>query len=82
MGVERAGMVCSRFQLRAALHLADLLTLFETAVAAADPLVRIAWADAATFRRDSTTIAAVAQAMDLSDTEIDDLFRRAMQITS
>jgi len=79
---ERARMVVSRFQARAALHAAGLLGMVEAAVAQADPLARIAWADAVEFRRDSPTIAALAGAVGLTETQIDDLFRSAAQITA
>lgn len=82
LAAERATMRCSRFQARAALHLAGLLDDTEAAVAAADPLVRIAWADAQEFRRDSPTIAALAGVLGLDDEDIDALFRTAMTITA
>lgn len=74
--------VVSRFQARAALHLAGLLPQVEAAVAAADPLVQIAWADAQEFRRSSQTIAALAGAVNLDDAAIDQLFRSAAQIAA
>jgi hypothetical protein len=77
---ERASMVCSRFQARAALHQAGLLAQAEEFVAQADTLVQIAWADAIEFRRNSPTINAMAQGLGLTDEQIDDLFRAAMQI--
>ena len=71
----------SRFQARAALHIAGLLDDVEAAVAAApDPLVRIAWADAQSFERSSPTIATLAAAIGLSDTQVDDLFIAAAKI--
>lgn len=82
LAAERAWMRCSRFQARAALHIAGLLPQVEAAVAAADPLVQIAWADATEFQRASPTIAALAVAVGLTDTQVDDLFRAAMQITA
>lgn len=80
LAAERAAMVCSRFQARAALHAAGLLAQVETAVAAADEFTKIAWADAVEFRRNSPTIAALSGAVGMTDTQIDDLFRAAMQI--
>lgn len=77
---ERAGMVCSRFQAKAALHLAGLLPSVEAAIAQADPVTRIAWAEAVEYRRTSPTILALAAALELSDEQVDDLFRTAMQI--
>lgn len=78
--LERAQMVCSRFQARAALLSAGLLATVEAAVAQADAFVQIAWADAVEFRRNSPTIAALQSAVGLTDAQIDDLFRSAMQI--
>lgn len=82
LAAERATMRCSRFQARAALHVAGLLAQVEAAVAAADPLVQIAWADAVEFYRDSPTIAALQGAVGLTDEQVDDLFRSAAQITA
>jgi len=80
LAVERAGMKCSRFQAKAALHAAGLLDDVETAMATADRFAQIAWADAIEFRRNSPTIKAIADAMKLKDAQIDTLFRAAMQI--
>ena len=68
-------MVVSRFQARAAMHLAGILTGVESAVMAADPLTQIAWADATEFRRTSPTISAIAEALELTEDALDDLFR-------
>lgn len=78
--LERAQMVCSRFQARAALHAAGLLSQIEAAVSQADAFVQIAWADAVEFRRSSPTIAALQSAMGMTDAQIDDLFRAALLI--
>ncbi len=80
----RAQATVSRFQARAALHAAGLLGAAEAAVAGADPIVRIAWTDAAEWRRDSPTIAAIAAAFDppLTAEQVDDLFRSAALITA
>lgn len=80
--IERSGMRCSRFQARAALHDAGLLEQAETAVQEAGGRTQIAWADATEFRRDSPTIASIADAMGLTDEQVDDLFRSAMGITA
>lgn len=82
LAAERATMRCSRFQARAALHAAGLLRQVEAAVAVADPMVQIAWADATEFNRNSPTIAALQVAIALTDERVDDLFRSAMQITA
>lgn len=75
LAAERARMVCTRFQLRAVLHSEGLLVAAEAAVAAADQIVRIGWADGATFRRDSATVLAIAEALTLPEAAVDQLFR-------
>lgn len=68
--------VVSRFQARAALHLAGLLEQVESLMAApeADSLARLAWADAIEFRRDSPTLVAMAAALSLTNEQLDELF--------
>ena len=73
-------MVCSRFQAKAALHLAGLLPAVEAAIAQADPLTQMAWAEAVEYSRHSPAILALAGALELTDEQVDDLFRTAMQI--
>ena len=80
LAAERADMVVSRFQARAALHAAGLLPQAEAAVSQADALTRIAWADAVVFQRTSPTIAAMAATLGLTETQVDDLFRAAMGV--
>ena len=77
---ERAKMVVSRFQAKAALSVAGLLAGAEAAVAGADAMTQLAWAEAIEFRRNSPTIAALAGALSLTDTDLDDLFRAAALI--
>ena len=78
--VERAGMVASRFQTRAALYVAGLLPKIEAMISMADPLTQMAWAEAVEFRRASPTIAKLAEGLGLDDATIDELFRSAMSI--
>lgn len=80
LAAERARMVCSRFQAKAALAAAGLLSAAEAAVAQADPIAQLAWAEAVEFRRSSPTIVALGAAIGLTETQIDDLFRAAMVI--
>ena len=80
LAAERAGMVCSRFQAKAALHLAGLLPQVEAAIANADPLTQLAWAEAVEYSRHSPAILTLAGALELTDEQVDDLFRTAMQI--
>lgn len=70
----------SRFQARAALLAAGLLSDVEAAVAAADPFAQLAWAEAQEWRRDSPTLLALAHGIGLTDAEIDDLFVQAAAI--
>lgn len=74
--------VVSRFQARAALHLAGLLTAVEALMAdpATDPLARLAWTDAQEFRRTSPTLVAMAAALSLTDAQLDQLFITAAGI--
>ncbi len=74
--------VVSRFQARAALHLAGLLTSVEALMAdpATDTLARLAWTDAQEFRRTSPTLLAMASALSLTDEQIDQLFITAAGI--
>ena len=78
---KRKGMVVSRFQARAALSNAGLLSQAETAIAnATDPIVSLAWQDAMEFRRNSPTIQALAPELGLDDAALDQLFEDAAQI--
>ena len=74
--------VVSRFQARAALHLAGLLDQVEALMAdpATDTLARLAWTDATEFRRTSPTLLAMASALSLTDAQIDQLFITAAGI--
>lgn len=75
-------MVVSRFQARAALHLAGLLEAVEAAMAhpAMDPIIRLAWTDAREFRRSSPSIAAMAAQFGWSEAQLDQLFLTARGI--
>jgi hypothetical protein len=71
-----------RAQALAALSNAGLLIQAQTAVnASANPLVAIAWSNAATFERNSPTLAAIGTALGLTPAQIDALFIAATQIT-
>lgn len=74
---ERAAMKVSRLQARVALLQAGLLPQVEAAVAAADPIIQMAWAEAIELRRYSPAILGLASALGLTDTQLDDLFRAA-----
>lgn len=77
---ERARMVCSRFQAKAALLGAGMLASVEAVIDASDPVAQLAWTDAVEFRRTSPTIALLAGAIGLTDAQLDDLFRAASLI--
>ena len=76
----RAGMVCSRFQAKAALTQMGLLDAAEAVIAQADALTRLAWAEAVEYRRTSPTINAMGVALGLTEDQMDDLFAIAMSI--
>ena len=77
---RRAGMVCSRFQARAALMQSGILDQAEAIIAQADALTRLAWAEAVEFRRNSPTINAMGAALGMTDAQLDELFEAAMGI--
>lgn len=80
--VDGPPQVVSRFQARAALHLAGLLDQVEQIMA--DPqtpvLSRLAWQDAQEFRRSSPTLLALADQLGLSAEALDQLFITASEI--
>ena len=79
----RAGASCSRFQAKAALSNAGKLTAANTAVAASgNALIQMAWADAIVFKRNSPSITAMATALLMTPTEVDNLFIAAVLITA
>lgn len=74
--------VVSRFQARAALHLAGLLDDVEAMMALPETpvLAKLAWADAQEFKRDSPSLLGIAGALGLTETQLDDLFTTAAGI--
>lgn len=80
--VNGVPQVVTRFQARAALHLAGLLPQVEALMAdAATPMLsRLAWTDAQEFRRQSPTVLTMAVALGLNDQQIDNLFTTAAGI--
>jgi hypothetical protein len=65
----------TRFQALAALHNAGLLTQVQAAVTAStDPLVGLAWNNAQAFDRNSTMLASLATALNITQTQLDNLF--------
>ena len=74
--------IVSRFQARAALHLAGLLDDVEALMTAQDTpaLAKLAWADAQEFKRTSPTVLTMAAALGLTEQQLDDLFTAAAGI--
>ena len=72
----------TRFQARAALHLAGLLQSVDAMMSdpSADMLAKLAWQDAQEFKRTSPTVLAMAKALNLTDKQVDDLFVQAAGI--
>ena len=74
--------VVSRFQARAALHLAGLLETVEAMMAAPETpaLAKLAWADAQEFKRTSPTVLSLAASLGLTEAQLDELFTTAAGI--
>lgn len=72
----------SRFQARAALHLAGLLDEVQALMddPATDKLAKLAWQDAQDFRRISPTVLGMGAALGWSDAQLDQLFITAAGI--
>lgn len=80
--IDPVPAVVSRLQARLALLGAGLLQAVEDHIAAAeDPRLSMIWAEATEWRRDSPTIAAIGAALEMSEEQIDELFRAAGSIT-
>ncbi len=71
----------SRFQARAALLQAGLLDDVNAFIANADELTQLAWAEAVEFPRNSPMMNGLAVQFDLTQAQLDDLFRQASLIT-
>lgn len=74
--------VISPFQARAALLAAGMLDAVEQAIEASGPEIRIAWEYATEWRRDSPTIATLADVLGLSVEDVDNLFIAAAEIVA
>lgn len=71
----------TRFQAKAILHLQGLLTTAENIInASTDPLVKLVWSEALYFERNSPTLNALAEQLQLTPDQLDDLFIAAEQI--
>jgi hypothetical protein len=73
--------IVSRFQARAALMIAGKLADAEAAVAASnDPLTQLAWAEAVEWKRSSPALNGLAEAIGMTQADVDELFRTAASI--
>lgn len=73
----------SRFQAKAALAQAGLLTQADAVVmASGNAVLQLAWSEANQFQRNSPGIAALAPALGLDSAGLDDLFRAAAGIVA
>lgn len=81
---RRQTMVVSPFQAKAALLQAGLLDQVETVIndPATDPLVKLAWNNATEYKRLSPMIVALAAQLNLTDTQLDELFTNAANIVA
>lgn len=81
---KRQSMIVSPFQAKAALLQAGLLTQVEALIndPASDPLVKLAWNNALEYKRLSSTIVSLAEQLNLSDEQLDELFTNAANITA
>ena len=72
------------FQAKAALLQADLLDDVEAMMTdpATPRIVKLAWAEALTFERQSPTVVAMGSALGLSDAQLDAMFVAGSQITA
>lgn len=72
----------SRFQARAALAQAGLFSTVDTHMSGlpADNIQRLAWQDATEFLRGSATVAAMAEMLELTESQVDQLFITAKGI--
>ena len=84
LATMRQGMVVSPFQAKAALLQAGLLTQVEALIndPATDPLVVLAWNNVSEYRRTSSMIVNLAATLNLTDTQLDELFTNAATIVA
>lgn len=74
--------VVSRLQARLALLGAGMLQAVEDRIAASgDAMLQLVWAEATEWRRDSPAIATIAAALELTEDQVDALFRAAGEIS-
>jgi hypothetical protein len=80
----RQSASCTPFQGKAALFQAGLLDDVEALIAnaATDTLTKLAWANAVEWKRNSPMITSLSTALNMADTQVDDLFKAASQIVA
>lgn len=78
----RQSAVVTPFQGRMALADAGLLANVLTAIESADEKTKVAWEYALEWKRNSPMIATLMAALNISDSQADDLFKAASQITA
>lgn len=78
----REQTTCTPFQGRIALSNAGLLANVLTAIEGADEKTKVAWEYALEWKRMSPMIATLGAALNITDAEIDDLFKAASQIVA
>jgi len=80
----RSSASCTPFQGKAALFQAGLLDDVEALIAdaATDTLTKLAWANAVEWKRNSPMIMSLSTALNMADTQVDDLFKAASQIVA
>lgn len=76
----REQTTCTPFQGRMALAQAGLMPQVDAIIAAADDVTKTAWEYALEWKRTSPMIAALAGALELTETQVDDLFKAAQTI--
>jgi hypothetical protein len=76
----REQTTCTPFQGRVALSDAGLLANVETAIAAADEKTKVAWEYALEWKRMSPMIVTLATSLNLTDEQVDTLFKEAASV--
>lgn len=79
LDAERAVMSATRYQIKAVILEKALLPAVTAAIAKADALTQIQWADMASFSRNAAPMPAIAAALGLTDEQLDEVFRTALE---
>lgn len=78
----RQSASCTPFQGRVALSDAGILSQVEAAISSADEKTKVAWEYALEWKRMSPMIVALATALNMTDEEVDNLFKSAQTIAA